>query len=211
LSLPRTVTAADDDALAGDLDPTLSPDGERLVFSSTRSGNRNLWTSQLDGTGVRPLTSGTTIDERPAFSPDGQRIAFVSDRSGRRAIWLMNADGGAARMLTEADVLDTISWSRDGSRIVFAVAGDEPSLRAVAVADGAVQSIRTPGPASAPAWSPREDVIAYQENVPAGPLRRIRLHIAFVKADGEAAYPPIPAENLGNAQSHGIRKASASP
>jgi serine/threonine protein kinase/Tol biopolymer transport system component len=182
----------------GDLDPTLSADGERLVFSSTRSGNRNLWSSRLDGTAARPLTSGAAIDERPAFSPDGQRIAFISDRSGRRAIWLINADGGAARLVTEADVLDTISWSPNGSRIVFAVPGDEPSLRAVTVADGAVQPIATPGPASAPAWSPRDDVIAYQENVPTGPTRPISLHIAFVKANGDPAYQAIPAPNLGN-------------
>ena len=182
----------------GDLDPILSPDGERLVFSSTRAGNRNLWTSRRDGTNARPLTSGAAIDERPAFSPDGLRIAFVSDRSGRRAIWLMNADGGAARLLTEAEVLDTISWSRDGSRIVFAVPGDEPSLRTVTVADGAVQPLRTPGPASAPAWSPRDDVIAYQENVPTSHARPISLHLAFVNANGEPAYPPIPAPNLGN-------------
>jgi Tol biopolymer transport system component len=112
----------------------------------------------------------------------------------------MDADGGAARLLTEAEVLDTLSWSRDGSRIVFAVPGDQPSLRTVAVADGSVQPIRTPGPASAPAWSPREDVIAYQENAPTAPGERrpITLHIQFVKATGEAAYRSIPAQNLGN-------------
>jgi eukaryotic-like serine/threonine-protein kinase len=182
----------------GDLDPALSPNGERLVFSSRRSGSRNIWMSQPNGVGARPLTSGTAIDERPAFSPDGQRIAFVSDRSGRRAIWLMNADGGAARLLTEAEVLDSISWSRDGSRIVFALPGEQPRLHIVTVADGSVQPLATPGPASAPAWSPRDDVIAYQENLPTSETRPISLHLRFVKATGEPAYQSIPAQNLGN-------------
>jgi serine/threonine protein kinase len=184
----------------GDLDPILSPEGDRLVFTSTRSGNRNIWTSNPDGTNVRPLTSGTAIDERPAISPDGQRIAFVSDRGGSRSIWMMNADGGAARRLVTAEVLDSISWSRDGTRIVYAVPGDDPELQTVAVADGAVQSLPTPGPAAAPAWSPRADVIAYLENVPSGPGRPISLNIRFIDATGQPVHTPIPAANLGNGE-----------
>src|SRR5205823_4800570 len=81
------------DGSTGDFDPTLSPDGTRLVFSSSRSGFRNLWTAAPDATMARALTSGNAFDERPAFSPDGQRLAFVSDRGGERAIWIMSADG----------------------------------------------------------------------------------------------------------------------
>lgn len=122
----------------GDLDPVFSPDGTRLVFSSTRGGDRNLWTSNADGSSAPPLTSGKALDEYPAVSPDGRQVAFISDRGGRRGIWLVDADGGAARLLAAADALDTISWSRDGSRLVFAVPGDTPRLQTVGVADGVV-------------------------------------------------------------------------
>ena len=193
---PATLTSG----FTGDLDPVLSPAGDRLVFSSTRTGNRNLWTSRPDGTEVRPLTSGTAIDERPAFSPDGRRIAFLSDRGGRRGIWVMDADGGTARRLAAADVLDSISWSRDGSRIVFAVPGDEPHLEMIAVADGVVRPLSTPGPAAAPAWSPAADVVAYFESVPGSPGRQVTQRVAFVDATGRPVHQPIQAPYLGNGQ-----------
>ena len=183
----------------GDLDPVLSPDGTRLVFSSTRGGSRNLWTSNADGSAARPLTTGTSLDEYPAVSPDGQQVAFISDRGGRRGIWVVNADGGAARRLVAVDVLDTISWSRDGSRVVFAVSGDMPRLQTVGVSDGVVQPLPTPGPAATPAWSPREDVIAYLQNMPESrDVARSGLHIAFVDASGRPVRPPIPSPNVGS-------------
>ena len=64
-------------------------------------GTRHLWTANIDGTDVRPLTSGSSQDERPALSPDGQTVAFVSDRGGQRGIWLIAAAGGSPRKLVD--------------------------------------------------------------------------------------------------------------
>ena len=102
------------DGFTGDLDPSWSLDGNRLLFSSSRNGNRHIWAAAANLAQPTPLTSGAALDERPAFSPDGQQVAFVSDRGGRRGIWLVGADGGAPRLVLAADVLDTVSWSPDG-------------------------------------------------------------------------------------------------
>jgi Tol biopolymer transport system component len=98
------------DGYGGDLDPAISPVSDQLVFTSSRSGNRNLWTANSDGSSARPLTTGTALDEQPSFSPDGRQIAFISDRGGRRAIWTMNADGGTPRKIvdTPASVDDVV-------------------------------------------------------------------------------------------------------
>ena len=175
----------------GDIDPAISPDGTRMVFSSTRSGNRNLWSARPDGGDARPLTSGEFIDERPTYAPDGRLIAFVSDRGGERGIWLIDADGGSPRLLARAQVLDTISWSPDGTQIVFAEPGEHaPRLSLVSVIGGALSPLPTPGPAAGPAWSPRADLIAYVEsqtrvNAPAV------VRVQFVDSAGRPQMIPV--------------------
>jgi eukaryotic-like serine/threonine-protein kinase len=151
------------DGYSGDIDPVWSPDGTRLVFSTSRTGNRTLWSADGRFEQLVPLTSGVAIDERPTFSPDGQRIGFVSDRGGRRGVWIVNADGGSPRLVAHADVVDTLSWSPDGQRLVYATPlGDAPGLMLMNVGDGTTTRLPTPMAANAPAWS-RENVIAYVE------------------------------------------------
>ena len=101
----------------GDLDPNLSRSGDRLVFSSTRSGQRNLWIARGDSSDPRPLTSGASLDEYPQFSPDGQQVAFISNRGGERGLWIVSTDGGVPRRLLVAAVLPYFSWSPDGREI----------------------------------------------------------------------------------------------
>ena len=168
------------DGHSGDFDPWLSPDGERLVFSSSRTGNRNLWAAR-GATAPAPLTSGRAFDERPAVSPDGREIAFVSDRSGRRGIWLMSSDGGTPRLVVNADVVDTLSWSPDGKRLVYATPnGDAPGLTVVDVATGKAVPLKTPAGATGPTWS-RDNVIAFIE--PRG--GSLGAYIQLIRPNGE--------------------------
>jgi Tol biopolymer transport system component len=164
------------DGTTGDFDPVSSPDGKRIVFSSSRSGYRNLWSANLDMTHAVPLTAGNFTDERPAVSPDGRQIAFVSNRGGTPGIWVVDADGGQPRRIISATALDTISWSRDGQKVVYAVGGGgAPSLRIVSVADGKATSLPTPAGATSPSWSPVADVIAYLEPKPYP--NRVSIHL----------------------------------
>jgi Tol biopolymer transport system component len=168
----------------GDLDPTIAPAGDRLVFSSSRTGDRHLWTARSDGSEARPLTSGTSLDERPAFSPDGREIAFMSDRSGQRGIWLMSADGGAPRKLADVAVIGGLSWSRDGRSLVYAAgAGDWPGLWLISVVDGRIRRLPTPQAAAMPTWSPAREVIAYMSLSPNGFTK-----VAFIDDAGRPLY-----------------------
>jgi Tol biopolymer transport system component/tRNA A-37 threonylcarbamoyl transferase component Bud32 len=179
----------------GDLDPTVAPQGpNRLVFSSTRGGSRQLWTALPDGSDLRPLTSGAALDERPAVSPDGQQVAFISDRGGERGIWLIGLEGGTPQFLGPAtDVIDMLTWSPDGRQIAYAVVGgDLPELRVMSLADKRPRKLQTPAAASAPAWSPT-DVIAYLE-----PLGSTSTRVAFINSRGQPLYSNLPpAPNLG--------------
>ena len=179
-------------AAMGDIDPVLSPRGDRLVFSSVRGGDRNIWTARPDGTDPRSITAGTAIDERPSWSPDGTRIAFVSSRGGQRSLWVIDADGGIPRHICNAQVLDTVTWSPDGSALVYAApSGRVQSLFTVPASGGVPRRIPTPTGATAPSWSPSRDVIAYIAPELADRPTPTRAKVAFVTATGQVPYPPL--------------------
>ena len=84
-----------------EFDPTLSPDGKRVAWRSTRNGNEEIRVANVDGSGVRNLTRHPAGDYAPAWSPDGRKIAFASTRDNLGShVWVMNADGTNAHLLT---------------------------------------------------------------------------------------------------------------
>jgi TolB protein len=151
---------------SGDFDPAAAPSGDRLAFSSSRNGNRHIWTSRLDGTDAREVTTGDTVDEHPAWSPDSSTIAFVSSRGTARAIWLVAPDGSGLRKLIDAQVIDQLTWSPDGSEVAYAAPkGKEPSIFRVRVSGGQPVRLPTPEGATSPSWSVRNQ-IAFVSNAP---------------------------------------------
>jgi pSer/pThr/pTyr-binding forkhead associated (FHA) protein len=82
-----------------DTNPAVSPDGQSVAFMSHRTGNWDVYTVGIDGTGLTQLTADTANDGLPAWSPDGRTVAFVSDRDGAWAMWAMNANGKNQRPL----------------------------------------------------------------------------------------------------------------
>ena len=64
---------------ASDYDPAISPDGSRIIFSSTRSGNSDIWVMSSDGADVRQITFHPMADRRPQWL-DNENIVFQSNR-----------------------------------------------------------------------------------------------------------------------------------
>ncbi len=67
--------------------PSLSPDGQWIVFDTLGGPQEDLFLMHPDGTGLRQLTDDAPRDRLPSFSPDGQRLVFMSDRSGQWELW----------------------------------------------------------------------------------------------------------------------------
>jgi Tol biopolymer transport system component/predicted Ser/Thr protein kinase len=102
----------------------LSPDGLRVAFASDRSGENEIWLSNLDGSSAVQLTSldaeGTAS---PRWSPDGESIVFNANPDGQQDIYVVAAGGGRPRRLTSHQANDILpSFSRDGNWIYFASA-----------------------------------------------------------------------------------------
>ena len=98
----------------------VSPGGKRLVLSSDRAGNQDLWIVPSDGGVMTPLTTDPTPDWDPRWSPDGKEVVFWAYRSGNRDIWTMPAAGGPAHQITTHPSVDVYAaWSHDGTQITF--------------------------------------------------------------------------------------------
>jgi Tol biopolymer transport system component/predicted Ser/Thr protein kinase len=145
----------------------VSPDGTRLVLSSERSGNPDLWTMPAEGGEMQQLTTDPTPDWAVRWSPDGEQVAFYAYRSGNRDIWIMPAGGGTARQLTthEADEWYP-DWSPDGTEIVFASQrGGTSGIWIVSVESGEERLLAdSPVADNLPAWSPDGQWVAFRSS-----------------------------------------------
>jgi len=77
-----------------DVRPAWSPDGEKVVFMSTRDGDMDLYRISLRDGSLVQLTNDPAQDGLPAISPDSKLVAFASDRGGVWRLYVTPIDGG---------------------------------------------------------------------------------------------------------------------
>jgi TolB protein len=63
-----------------DAEATVSPDGKKIVFTSTRSGDLELWVMDVDGKNLKQITNQLGYDGGAFFSPDSKKLVFRSSR-----------------------------------------------------------------------------------------------------------------------------------
>ncbi len=116
----------------GACQPSWSPDGGKLVFTSPCKGmdeiyyGGGLYIINADGSNLKPLKTVPGGDFDPAWSPDGNSIAFTSLRTGQMEIFTIRLDDSSliATQLTKgAPSVEARqpAWSPDGNQIVYAV------------------------------------------------------------------------------------------
>jgi len=98
---------------------------KKIVFTSNRNGNEDIFSMDLDGTELVQLTDHQGIDNYPSVSPDGEKIAYTSDINGIWQIMVMNWDGTEKTQLTQNPWRSGYpTWSFDGRFIFFEVLQD---------------------------------------------------------------------------------------
>ena len=126
---------------------TVSPDGTRIIFTSTMDGDINLYVMSVDGTGVRRITDRVGYDGGAFFSADGTRIVWraaypvtASDtadyaallaqrlvRPARTEVWVADADGKNPRQVTRLGGANFAPFFHpDGKRIIFSSNYESP-------------------------------------------------------------------------------------
>jgi len=121
--------------------PQLSPDARRVVFTSDRSGDWEIWLSDTDGGNAVALTSMKAVAAGyPHWSANGDQVVFHSNVDGQWDVYVVAAAGGRPRRVTDHPTSDDFpSFSRDGRSIYFSSnrgGGQQQSLWKVAVAGG---------------------------------------------------------------------------
>ena len=100
-----------------------APDTPKIVFASSRDGNRDIYLMNPDGTEWVNLTNHPAGDVGPAWSPTGEHIIFSSDRDRSPRSWdlyLMDADGSNVRSVFDKSKRRSGGrWSPDGKQITY--------------------------------------------------------------------------------------------
>jgi len=123
-----------------DAEPTVSPNGDLIVFTSVRSGDLELYTMNIDGSDVKQITDGLGYDGGAFFSPDGTKLIFRSSRPTTEdeitdyktlleqglvtptemELYVCNVDGSELRKLTD---LGQANWAPffhpSGQKVIF--------------------------------------------------------------------------------------------
>ncbi len=123
-----------------DAEATVSPNGDKIVFTSDRSGDLELWTMNIDGSDQKQITNGLGYDGGAFFSPDGKRLVFRASRPtsevdvteykallkqglvapGKMEIYTCNIDGSDLKQVTN---LGKANWAPffhpSGKKIIF--------------------------------------------------------------------------------------------
>ena len=149
------------------VEPSFSPDGRRVAYAGRRAGSFDIYVTNLDGTGVRRLTTSGTDERAPSFSPDGERLVYASVQSPD--LYVASADGSSVRRVTrDAEEETEPAWSPDGRWIAYVRRTPGSDIREIWVVrpDGTDRRRVTSLSAASytPAWSPDGERIAFTSN-----------------------------------------------
>ena len=151
-------------------DPTLSPDGKRMLFIKALEGHEQFFTADSDGRHERQITRDGSDKEDPAWSPDGRQVAYVLV-GPKNSLHVMNVDGSGDRTITPASQSPIHpEWMPDGKSILYCTDDDlhPPQKNAaeiyrIDVATGRIATVIGGGVNTYPVPSPDGRRIAFRK------------------------------------------------
>ena len=150
--------------------PSLSPDGQRMVYITVVAGREQLFIRSVDGKEIMQLTADTVDHEDPAWSPDGKLIAFVSITKTAERIAVMPSEGGSPDLLTPpSERCIHPAWLPDGRQLGYCTDDDlappkknDADIKIFDLATRSERVLITGGVNTYPVWSPDGRSIAFR-------------------------------------------------
>lgn len=100
--------------------PTLTPEGDRILFTSYLKNNPDLFSIRTDGADLKVISSHPGLNIGASVSPDRSKIALTLSKDQDSEIYVMDRHGKNLQRLTHSRGIDTSpSWSHDGKQIAF--------------------------------------------------------------------------------------------
>ena len=142
--------------------PSWSRDGRMLAMALSRDGHTQVYTMNVDGSGLRRVSNSNGIDTEPQFSADGQSLYFTSDRSGAGQVYKMSINGGEASRVTFASNSENFSprLSSDGKTLAY-ISRREGNYGLYVMDLSTKQELRLADSASEPSFSPNGKYILF--------------------------------------------------
>jgi TolB protein len=154
--------------------PAWSADGAKIAFSSSRTGNPEIWLADSSGGNLHKLTAFKGPNVAPTFNPrTGAQIAWVSGRTGLPQIYTMDIDGSNVQRITDGGYAVSPSWSPNGELLAFSwnrkygpgdPGGDDIHVIELA-SKNYLQITHESGSNDFPSWSPDNRHIVFQRTI----------------------------------------------
>ena len=191
-----------------DRQPCFSPDGTRILFSSNRSGNLDIWEMDLASGALVRITDDSGNDWDPAYTPDGSHIMWSSDRTGVFEVWEARADGTGARQVSRDGVDAENPSMAPGSEWIVYLGGNGGRAGAWKMKRDGSEASPVVLAVNLPEVSPAGDVFAAPQGAGQRTGRGLRV---YRLSDGspwswEAQLPVSPDLNVGRPRWAGPRR-----
>jgi TolB protein len=174
LELGRLVSFPSGTAGGSNQSPAWSGDGAKIAFSSSRSGDPEIYIADASGSNLRKITSFRGPDVAPTWNPrTNAQIAWVSGRTGLPQIYVMDQDGANIQRMTDGGYAVSPSWAPNGQFLTFSwnrkYGPGAPGGQDIYVMDIAskrwLQLTHDAGSNDYPSWAPDTRHIVFQREI----------------------------------------------
>ena len=174
LDLGRPVAFPTGTVGGSNVTPAWSSDGTKIAFSSSRSGDPEIWICDASGGGAHKITSFRGPDVAPTWNPrTNTQLAWVSGRTGLPQIYTMDQDGANVQRLTDGGYAVSPTWAPNGQFVTFAwnrkYGPGAPGGQDIYLMDVSsrkwIQLTHESGSCDYPSWSPDNRHIVFERTI----------------------------------------------